>query len=83
MHVRLQPLGVKVHQANPLELRFRLNVDATDAFRHRELDFGLALADAGKERLARIAARRQHARELAARHDVEARAQAREQREHR
>ena len=52
-----------------------------NALFQRVADLGFGLADAGKQRLARFAARRQHPGELAAGHDVEAGAEAREQRE--
>src|SRR5439155_2246953 len=50
-----------------LELRFGLDVDAADPAGEREFDLRLGLADPGKERLAGIATRGEHARELSAR----------------
>src|SRR3954454_15461991 len=66
-----------------LELGLRLDVQAADAAFQRQLYFRLALANAGEKRLRRFAAGSHHTRELAARDDVEAGAEACEQREHR
>ena len=66
---------------DPRELGLRLEIDAANALFQRKADLGFAFADAGKQRLARFATRGQHAGELAAGHDVEAGAEAREQRE--
>ena len=66
-----------------LQLGFRFEVDAADAVRERKFDFRFGLAHAGKERLGGSAAGGEHARELAARNDIEAGAEPGEQREHR
>ena len=65
-----------------LELARGLDVEAEDVQRRAPAQLLVGLADAGEHDLARIAAGRDHARELAAGHDVEAAAQAREDVEH-
>ncbi len=54
-----------------LEFGRRLDVEAQDVGRERALDLRLGLADAGKHRLARVAAGREDALEFAAGDDVE------------
>ena len=66
-----------------LELGSRFHVDATDAARQRELDLRFALTDPREQSLGSVAAGGEHSRELTAGHDVEARAQPREQRKDR
>src|SRR5918992_910563 len=63
------------------ELGFRLDVQAAHAPLDREADLGLALSYPREQRLRRVAARGEHARELAPGDDVEARAASGEQRE--
>ncbi len=60
------------HGVDAAEFIRRLDVEAQDARLQRLLDLGLGLADAREHDLARIAACGEHAREFAARHDVEA-----------
>ena len=60
------------HRVEPLELRCRFHVEAADADLERALHLVGALADAGEHDLGRIAAGREHALQLADRHDVEA-----------
>ena len=71
------------HRGHALQLGRGLEVDAIDVLFQRQSDLIRGLADAREQDLARVAAGRQHARQLAARDDVEAGAQARQQGEHR
>ena len=71
------------HCGDALELGFRFDVDAENPVRERGLDLGRALADAREQHARGSAAGGEHALELAARDDVEARAQARQQCKHR
>lgn len=66
----------------PVELRDRFDVEALHACFECDAHFVGALADAREHDVPRAAARREHARELAARHDVEARAETREHVQH-
>src|SRR5471032_55240 len=67
------------HFVQTMQLRNRFDVEAQDVMRQRQAHFVDALADAGEDHLARIAARRQHAQQLAAGDDVETGALARHQ----
>ena len=66
-----------------IELARGFDVEAEDARGERRFHLRLGLADAGEHDLARIGARGRHARKLAARHDVEAAAEAAEEIENR
>ena len=67
----------------PLDLGIALDVEAADAGGERGAHLRFRLADAGEDDAVGPSARREHARELAAGDDVEARAQARQHVEHR
>ena len=65
-----------------LQLAGRFDVEAVDREFERLRHFVLGLADSGEHDLGWIAARGDHTRQFAARHDVEATAQPRENVEH-
>src|SRR6266511_3282533 len=73
---------VEMYGCVRVELGSRFDVEAQDAGGERGFHFGGALADAGEHDLRRIAARRDHAGELARRHNVESAAEARERGQH-
>ncbi len=70
------------HPVQMIEFAGRFDVEAVDRMVERLRHFGVGLADAGKHDPCRIAARRDHARQLAARYDVKPAAEPREQVEH-
>ena len=80
---RRRPLDLRRNALEPHELAFRFDVEAHDPGRERLAHLLLRLAHAGEDDLAGIAARREHARELAARNDVEPASKARKEVQHR
>ncbi len=71
------------HRVQAVEFGNRFDVKAFDASRECLAHLVRMLADAGKHGVFRFAARGQHARQFAARHDVEAGAEACEHIQHR
>ncbi len=66
-------------QLESLQFGSAFDVERTDTDLQREVDFCTRFADAGENDLGRIATGPEHALEFTARHDVEARAERREQ----
>ena len=67
------------HRRQPPQFARRFDVEAQDAGGQRLAHLGLGLAHPGEDHFARIAPGRDHPLQLAARHDVEAAAETREQ----
>jgi len=65
------------------QLRLALNMEREDPVAQRQLDLGLGLAHAGEDAGPDVATRGEHATDLAAAHQVEARAEVREVTQHR